>query len=542
MSQLQEKFRHIIIPSLFVVVGFIGLYTFLHWLVFIRLELIPLDEDLLLFWLPFLLSWVPVLIWFRDKIKMVAATGTRELVLQLFLALSMAIPTIVVQHYLVSATGKLTPLQTISDIGSTPKTKYYSLKNCYLDKEHIGVQHAVDVSGRSDEHFNMHLYLALPILDKAADTASHVCAAWYAIHYSETLDNDLSGEEKEAAYKKFINETADKYEKDSLTGFSYLERVPVSEAGKAFQKAIASDKTFTSSDNIILRPRFGTFEDRNSSPVWMPLSFLLFFGVWACIVVYSPLRKVPINELDTEMHTMKEHQQYSQEHQHQPQQRTGGPRKPNYDVLKIRKGYVVTPLLIYINVGVFLAMAVSGLGVLSFSAEDLLRWGADFRPYTVNGQWWRLVTSMFLHGGLLHVAMNMYGLLFAAGLLERLLGSKKLLIVYMVTGIVASLASIAWHPATVSVGASGAIFGLFGVLLALLILDRKNDLSKGLLMNMLFWTGINLTLGFSAGIDNAAHIGGLVSGLIIGSFLAPGMKRKLEELRRGGPASPSNQD
>ncbi|MFB6454984.1 rhomboid family intramembrane serine protease [Chitinophaga sp. Hz27] len=542
MSQLQAKFRQIIIPSLLTVISFIGLYTLLHWLLFIKLELFPLDEELLLFWLPFLLSWVPVLVWYRHKIKMVAANGTREFVLQLFLALSMAIPTIVVQHYLVSAAGTLTPLQKIADISNAPKTKYYSLKDFYIDKTNIGVVNDADISGRNNENFNMHIYVVLPILDKAADTASHQCQAWYTIHYFKTLSNNLSGDEKEAAFKTFANETELKFDKDSMKTFTYLERVPVSEAGTAFQKAIKESKSISASNAPVLMPKFGTFQERNSSPIWMPLSFLLFFGIWACIVVYAPLREVPADELDTDMHTIKERHEHHEYQGQQQYQAPARPRKPNYSVLKIRKGYVVTPMLIYINVAVYLIMAFSGLGVLAFRSDDLLKWGADFRPYTINGQWWRLVTSMFLHGGLMHVAMNMYGLLFAGSFLERLLDSKKLLIVYMITGIVASLASIAWHPETVSVGASGAIFGLFGVILAFLISDRKNEFSKGLLMNMLFWIGFNLMLGLNEGIDNAAHIGGLVSGLIIGYFLAPGMKRKLEDLRQGRMTGTSDEN
>jgi len=95
-------------------------------------------------------------------------------------------------------------------------------------------------------------------------------------------------------------------------------------------------------------------------------------------------------------------------------------------------------------------------------SQDLLDIGANYRPLVLEGQWWRLLTNIFLHGGIPHLAYNMIALLIIGGFLERLIGSVKLGIVYLITGVFASLCSIWWHDATVSVGASGAILGLAG--------------------------------------------------------------------------------
>jgi rhomboid protease GluP len=101
-------------------------------------------------------------------------------------------------------------------------------------------------------------------------------------------------------------------------------------------------------------------------------------------------------------------------------------------------------------------MTFGGLGFISFKSQDLLNWGANYRPYITDGQWWRLLTSVFLHGGIMHLVANMYGLLFIGIFLEPLLGKTRYAIFYLLTGILASCASIWWHDATVSVGASGA--------------------------------------------------------------------------------------
>jgi rhomboid protease GluP len=121
----------------------------------------------------------------------------------------------------------------------------------------------------------------------------------------------------------------------------------------------------------------------------------------------------------------------------------------------------------------------------------------------------------------------MYGLLFVGIFLEPLLGKKKFIMVYLFTGIFASLTSIWWYEATVSVGASGAIFGLYGLFLALLLTKVfPSDFGKAFLTSTLVFIGFNLLMGFTGGIDNAAHIGGLLSGFTIGLFLSPKLKAK----------------
>jgi membrane associated rhomboid family serine protease len=175
-------------------------------------------------------------------------------------------------------------------------------------------------------------------------------------------------------------------------------------------------------------------------------------------------------------------------------------------------------------------MVIAGLGLVSFKGIDLLHWGANYRPSIANGQWWRLLTSIFLHGGLMHLAANMLGLLFVGIFLEPLLGKTKYAAIYVGTGIIASATSIWWYTATISVGASGAIFGLYGLFLALMLLKVfPKDFSKIFLVSTSVFVGYNLLMGFAGGIDNAAHMGGLISGFIIGLFLSPSLKREVEE-------------
>jgi rhomboid protease GluP len=183
-------------------------------------------------------------------------------------------------------------------------------------------------------------------------------------------------------------------------------------------------------------------------------------------------------------------------------------------LLKPSKNYIVTPVLLYINVAIFILMVISGVDFLIPSSPDLVAWGANYKPMTLAGEWWRLITSCFLHIGIIHLLFNMYALLQIGYILESLLGRSRFLITYFITGIAGSITSAWWHDNAVSAGASGALFGMFGFYIALLTTNLIKNKS-GALKSMLFMIGYNLIIGIQAGFDNAAHIGGLLAGAVI---------------------------
>ncbi|WP_296946034.1 rhomboid family intramembrane serine protease [uncultured Massilia sp.] len=157
-------------------------------------------------------------------------------------------------------------------------------------------------------------------------------------------------------------------------------------------------------------------------------------------------------------------------------------------------------------------------------AVQLVKWGSNVGRLTLAGEWWRLVTAMFLHGSLLHLAFNMFALWQVGRLVERIFGSARFAALYLAAGVCGSVASVLWNPQVNSVGASGAVFGIIGGLLA--FLRRKDsgvpptvvaDLRGSILPFLLF----NLSAGFLyPHTDNAAHLGGLAGGWLAGHLLA----------------------
>ena len=183
----------------------------------------------------------------------------------------------------------------------------------------------------------------------------------------------------------------------------------------------------------------------------------------------------------------------------------------------------LTHMLFGANIAVFLAMVLTS-GSLEFTGEITHRFGSNFGPDTLTGQWWRLFTYMFLHGGAMHIFFNMWCLWDLGRLCESLYGRWTYAAIYLITGVSGGLASIGWNPFVNSVGASGAIFGLAGALIASFYLGEfslPRIAISGTLRSLVIFAVFNLVIGqFIGGIDNGCHIGGLVSGLILGALIA----------------------
>jgi len=195
---------------------------------------------------------------------------------------------------------------------------------------------------------------------------------------------------------------------------------------------------------------------------------------------------------------------------------------------RVRRPYA-TWTIIALNVAVWGIMIASGVDVLKPTPEVMLRWGGTFTQTVVReGDWWRLFTATFLHYGILHIAMNMLVLADIGRFVERLLGTASFVVAYVIAGLAGSMASIYFNTNAVGAGASGAVFGLFGVLVAYL-LRHRHTIPPLVLSRLARTAGVFIAYNLIGSlqiknVDVAGHIGGLVGGFAIGLLLAgPGL-------------------
>jgi rhomboid protease GluP len=186
----------------------------------------------------------------------------------------------------------------------------------------------------------------------------------------------------------------------------------------------------------------------------------------------------------------------------------------------------VTYTLIGINILIYIITAIMSRNIFDSNTYVLIILGAKVNELINYGQVWRLLTCAFLHGGIMHLAFNMYSLKIIGSEIEYIFGRKKYLIIYLMASVGGSIFSYIFSPYSISVGASGAIFGLLGAMLVFGI-KHRNKIGKGYMMNIIQVIGINIFIGITlSNIDNFGHIGGL----IVGGITALLVKSKLDKL------------
>lgn len=199
------------------------------------------------------------------------------------------------------------------------------------------------------------------------------------------------------------------------------------------------------------------------------------------------------------------------------------------------RSFPVTKTLVGINCAVFLLMSLTGASPVEPTPQQLIKWGADWGPLALTVQPWRMLSSNYVHIGIIHIALNMWCLWNLGFLAEVIFDRWTYVLAYTACGIAGSLASLWWHPLSVGAGASGAIFGLAGALIAALYLGKlpiPKAALKGTLKSLLTFAGYNLIFGaVGSFIDNSAHVGGLLMGLAIGALMAPHLTNPEERSR-----------
>lgn len=183
----------------------------------------------------------------------------------------------------------------------------------------------------------------------------------------------------------------------------------------------------------------------------------------------------------------------------------------------------LTYFLIVANVIMFFLLEANGG---STNIENLIRFGAKFNPNIINGEWWRIISSMFLHIGIFHLFMNMFALYYLGTVVERIYGSWRFIIIYFFAGIGGGITSFAFS-FNVSAGASGAIFGLFGALLFFGLIHKKiffQTMGRGIITIIV----INIVFGILVPqIDMGAHLGGLIAGFLTSAFVHLPRKKRI---------------
>ncbi len=508
---MRQKLLKIYLPFLAVSIGFIGLYTFLNWLLIIRLELFQLKDGIVQFALPAIISIVFVLFVLRKRIKLFKIAPNGHDFYCFLCGLFLFTPVIIAQTYVENKEGELTEVASPSQLDNSKASLFYSIKHAKTLNA-LGGGHYTNTSvGRNGSEICITCYFVCPLIDQNTKDTSALgkYKTWIGVVFSEKFSNRVfdNKEKQQKDIDSFINRSISKYQTYKYQTH-FLKNISKDDNREDYYAAI--NRTTCHADKkdlIVLREERGSYETRTGDELNYFIGFFIFTNlVWLVLVLATPLNKTELKKI----HSAKEREKRKREWK---------------DILNIfvpSREVWATPIIFDINISVFLLMFFTGAGFLQCESQVLLQWGGNFKPLVVEGQWWRLLTSVFVHCGFLHLLYNMLALLLICLFLETIIGSKKFMIIYLITGIVSGYVSLMYHGDVVSVGASGAIFGMFGVLAGLMVIQHVDKkLTAAIWIFLAIYIGINLVMSLQGGVDMAAHVGGLASGFLIGIVYFP---------------------
>ena len=494
----QIKLKELFLPFILIGLGTTMAYVAFRYVFDIKFGLLHWEEQYLNYWIPLFLPWVPILIWIRPRIRILKyrdwGRSDNYLAIQFLMSLAIGIPTKISQEYLIRAPYDQIELNHIQEIHEHPNEKYFHLDEFHFSRDQAVSHITSKVTGKGT-NLNLHQYHAIPF--------RNIDAVYIGFHYHESISNNLSDVEKNRSYRAFLQSSALALDGSNFYAAQYFEKLSNSDQLDGYTKAIQLSSNHSTGDEVIvLKPVYTPFAERvgNTLP-WMIGSYIV--GAFI-VLLFLPFSKVDSQGL----------RDYNQ----------GKPVKSDtLDLLKeLYNPKGPTPaigILIALNLIVFIITLFFGVDAISPTAQELLEVGGNRRANIANGEYWRLITSVFIHGGIMHLVMNLFGIFLTGMFLEEKVGRKNMILYFLIAGVAGSITSVLWHDNTVSIGASGAIFGYFGLLLAFNVFKIITKDQQGIIWNILiFYGGISLLFGMFQGIDNAAHFGGLIAGFVLGVF------------------------
>ena len=468
-------------------------------------EYLPGVELKNLYWeivIPMVFPIIPVAIWLRPRMRILKfrrRNDDRQFLFLMIAITAMVVPSIVAQVSVPKALADLHHIASVEDIDPDHPKRYYQLSEELVLEGIPGMHADVRASGRFRQFLDINLYFVLPFIEPGSNPDSRT-RYWYGIKHHRQISNRLGAEEKQRLYNSAFEAALAEVAAHNFNDQDYLEVVQASNDRDNFRKAVQHRTGVSWEENtVVLIAAEDTFAERTRGGIGeVFLSCAIGFAAFLLLLLWP---RYDPQELER------------QRRGEMPKGEISGDFK---ELFIPRNEFFAAPILLDAIILVYLIQLFSGVHPVYPTPAELLEWGANRRSETMGGEWWRLITNLFLHGGIIHLLLNAVGLLLAAVFVEPVYGRWKLFFIYFASGICGSLASIWWYENTVSVGASGAIFGLFGAISALAVMGV---LSFRDLAWLWVYVGLNLLFGLAGGIDNAAHLGGLIAGLLLGVLL-----------------------
>lgn len=486
------RLRKLYVPYLLASAGLFVVYSYLNWWLLVDNHWLRLKDEWVGIWFPLILGGT-VTYWVMVPILKVFLFSRRMMsFLELAIWLFIAVPIMLGQYYLSDSTSHLTKVDSPSEILSD--SQYYVVKNFRIDKASRGFWLTKNSVGRYDTETRLTSYFASPMLhlDSVKLGEQNIWLVWT---YAKLLSASKARTKEQI--DAFCLESFKEFE-NHLFDTNLFKIIPYSDKTDAAIEAIKSSPVQYNKDKLILleEVKEGNRSMEKVSPKWALGSLILGNLLWLFVVLLGKVNRKDYGLLGSAFAKKQAKEE----------------RLLWFSFFVPKDEYWAVPVIIDLNLFVFLSMVLSGVSMVHPLTSQLILWGGNYAPLTEGGQWWRLLTSMFIHIGFKHLLYNLLVLGFIGLFMEEEMGRSRFLCLYILSGIVGGLASLYWNENVVSVGASSGIFGLLGYA-SIILLFRKEYL---LFIGLMVYMGVNFALEMYGMVDNSAHLGGFLVGVVLG--------------------------
>lgn len=489
--------------ALVVSVTTIALLAF-RWIVVIHFGWISLPRDLFVLWFPLLGTPVIHWIWIDPRLKIVAQKrggGIRYTIIQGVILLSFGFVICVSQLWLEHMTDETVTVSNTDQLHVNRHTRFIRLTGQFqIDGTEPG--HYISLTSRGRYHpfqKSLHIYFVMPFVDQP----DHGQRYWLGLQFHKSIDTDVSKAKRRQEILDFYQQSKKDLYDFPYRKINYFEIVPANpERIKFLQAAGRGTDTFDANQNTILRPYTTPIPSHDSTVGYVAL--LLFMGAGAFLALL--LATLPLNP-----------EEYAAQQQDSDKRRI---RVMQYVIPRGRMA--VIQWLIWANIIVFLFLVSRGISPIHPDPRLLLGWGASYGPAIRNGQWWRLLTSLFVHTGIWHLFFVLFPL-FIIGLVVTIrYTALRVMTVYILAGLAGNL-TVPWlFPHGFVIGGFGGVMGLAGTLLVMCMMNAFDpETKKTVGWATLLFVGVVLIGGLllTSAAANTAHLAGLGAGIILSWLL-----------------------
>lgn len=509
MSSELFKIKHIVpLISVVLLAAAVGV-GLLRWILTFGLGVEVIKEDMLDVFIPATLAVVIVWLALRKCFRIIREDDSKRAdwrsLLQFITWGAMSAMMMLSQSYVMHRFSSLQRVDNIDQIGAHTPQRYYQIDKFSLRPFSMGSYVNNRTIGRSRTDLRFTAYVVFPFAQSSN--------AWYALRYSTTIRYG-SDEQVDREFAVFLKDCDRKIAEHDFQRDHIFERVPPSDDRDGFLRAIEGQRdgtaVATSSDAVILRPMSDGYVDKSDQRLkWV----FLTFGIWLLLISIL-LKFAPINDkILTKKLTQRKTKTSTSDNSGEFFRLILIPNGSNWST-----ALIIDVILLY-----FVVMTFGGVNPLTASSQELFEWGALRGGSLADGEWWRIITSMFMHANAMHLFGNLVALGLAIFFAVNLFGLHRVAIIFLLTGICAGTTAALLFEGTY-VGSSGAVMGLTGAVFAIYAIQWRSIVEQtGIDLGMLLWlvlmAALTLLMGISSGISNTAHITGLITGAIMGVML-----------------------